>query len=179
LWPSISDISCKSTRLDHALVFVVYSTRPGHFALLDMEIIMFKRLLPVLGLLTIVGTAHAEMKPSIESKILLQSSSSWDGTPYTAYPTGQPELTVRKVNMPPNSSFDWHKHPMPAAGYVVSGELIVEGREGGKKVTLTAGQVLPEMNNIVHRGSSGDRPTELIVFYAGTPGMPISIDAAP
>ncbi|MEB0092493.1 cupin domain-containing protein [Pseudomonas sp. CCI1.2] len=130
------------------------------------------------GLLTLIGTANAETQPAIDSKILLQTSSSWDGTPYTAYPAGQPELTIRKVTMAPNSSFDWHKHPMPAAGYVVSGELIVEAREGGKTVTLSAGEVLPEMNNIVHRGSSGDRPTELIVFYAGTPGMPISIDAA-
>ena len=139
---------------------------------------MIKQTLLSLSLLILAGTANAQMKPAIESTILLQSSSSWDGTPYVAYPQGQPELTVRKVTMAPGSSFDWHSHPMPAAGYVVSGELIVQAQDSDKTVTLTAGQVLPEMNNIVHRGLSGNSPTELIVFYAGTPGMPISVEPA-
>lgn len=68
---------------------------------------------------------------------------------------------------------------MPNAAYIASGELTVESRDGGKTIKLAAGEVLPEMSNIVHRGISGDHPTELIVFYAGTPGMPIAIEAAP
>lgn len=124
----------------------------------------------------ITNLANAQPAPPIDSTILLQTSSSWDGTPYASYPEGTPELTVRKVVMAPGAQFDWHSHPMPAAGYVVRGELIVEAREGGKSVTLTAGQVLPEMNNLVHRGTSGSTTTELIVFYAGTPGMPLAVD---
>ncbi|MGV8863308.1 MAG: cupin domain-containing protein [Pseudomonas sp.] len=134
-------------------------------------------LLPIAGLM-MAGIAHAQPAEAINSQILLKTTSSWDGTPYVAYPQGQPELTVRKVTMAPGSSFDWHSHPMPSAGYVVSGELIVQARDSDKTVTLTAGQVLPEMNNIVHRGLSGNSPTELIVFYAGTPGMPISVEPA-
>jgi quercetin dioxygenase-like cupin family protein len=122
----------------------------------------------------LIGTANAQTTPTIKSEILLQTSASWDGTPYTTYPNGLPELTVRKVVMAPGAQFDWHTHPMPAAGYVVSGELTVEALEGGKTITLTAGQVLPEMNNIVHRGTSGATTTELVVFYAGTPGMPLA-----
>ena len=137
---------------------------------------MLKLAIASLTTLLLIGTAHAQATPTIESKILSKTTSSWDGTPYTAYPTGVPELTVRKVVMSPGARFDWHSHPMPAAGYVVSGELIVEAREGGKTITLTAGRVLPEMNNIVHRGTSGATPTELVIFYAGTPGMPLSED---
>lgn len=127
----------------------------------------------------LLGTANASTTPTIDSKILLQTTASWDGTPYTAYPAGIPELTVRKVVMEPGAQFPWHSHPMPAAGYVVSGELIVEALDGGKTITLTAGQVLPEMNNILHRGTSGATKTELVVFYAGSPGMPLSIDHKP
>ncbi|HEY0289573.1 MAG TPA: cupin domain-containing protein [Pseudomonas sp.] len=126
--------------------------------------------------LFMLNTANAQTAPTIDSKILLKTTSSWDGTPYTTYPKGQPELTVRKVVMSPGAQFDWHSHPMPAAGYVISGELIVEALEGGKTITLTAGQVLPEMNNIVHRGTSGATQTELVVFYAGMPGMPLAVD---
>lgn len=137
---------------------------------------MFKRLSIGTAVVLLAITAQAHANSGIDSKILLQTSSSWDGTPYTAYPAGKPELTVRKVVMAPGAQFDWHLHPMPAAGYVVSGELIVEALKGGKTITLKAGQVLPEMNNIVHRGTSGSTPTELVVFYAGTPGMPLAID---
>ena len=33
---------------------------------------------------------------------------------------------------------------------------------------------LPEMVNTAHRGTSGKVPVELIVFYAGAPGMALS-----
>lgn len=137
---------------------------------------MFKRLSIVAVAALTTGAVQAQPATPIDSRILSQTSRSWDGTPYTAYPTGVPELTVRKVVMAPGARFDWHYHPMPAAGYVLAGELIVEALEGGKTITLTAGQVLPEMNNIVHRGTSGATTTELIVFYAGTPGMPLAVD---
>jgi quercetin dioxygenase-like cupin family protein len=137
---------------------------------------MFKPALATVLAVSLIGTAHATTPPTIESSIVLKTTASWDGTPYTTYPQGIPELTVRKVVMSPGAQFDWHTHPMPAAGYVVSGELNVEALEGGKTIKLTAGQALPEMNNIVHRGTSGATTTELVVFYAGTPGMPVSQD---
>lgn len=137
---------------------------------------MIKRLSISTAAALLAITAQAQASVVIDSKILLQTTQSWDGTPYTAYPAGTPELTVRKVVMPPGAQFDWHSHPMPAAGYVVSGELIVEARDGGKTTRLTAGQALPEMNNIVHRGTSGSTTTELIVFYAGTQGMPLTVE---
>ena len=57
---------------------------------------------------------------------------------------------------------------------MLSGELLVEIRDSDKKITVSKGQVLPEVVNTTHRGTSGNKPVELIVFYAGGTGMPLS-----
>ena len=115
----------------------------------------------------------AESKPEVKSEVLLKTNTSWDGTPYKEYPKGKPELTVLKITIPPNSSLNWHTHPMPNAAYVLSGSLTVEKKDG-KQQHITKGQVLAEMVNELHRGVTGDEPVELVVFYAGTNGLPLS-----
>jgi quercetin dioxygenase-like cupin family protein len=134
---------------------------------------LFKVTLLIAGLLQ-CGVAVADDHPAIQAETLLRSSSSWDGVPYKSYSDGQPELTVLKITIPPHTQMKWHTHPMPNAAYVLSGELTVEKKEGGKKQILTAGQVLPETVNTLHRGVAGDAPVVLIVFYAGVTGMPLS-----
>lgn len=111
---------------------------------------------------------------SVQSQTLLTTDSSWDGVPYTSYPSGQPELSVLKITIPPHTQLKWHTHPMPNAGYIVSGEITVEEKDGDKKKHFTAGQVVPETVGTVHRGVTGDEPVVLIVFYAGAKGLPLS-----
>jgi quercetin dioxygenase-like cupin family protein len=111
---------------------------------------------------------------SVSVETLLKAGASWDGTPYERYPDGPPELTVLKITIPPRTALPWHRHPMPNAAYVVSGELLVETRDGGQTIRLVAGDVLPEMVDGVHRGVTGDAPVVLIVFYAGAQGLPVS-----
>jgi quercetin dioxygenase-like cupin family protein len=120
------------------------------------------------------GNAVGENQPTIQSETLLQSSSSWDGEPYTTYPAGRPELSVLKITIPPHTQLDWHTHPMPNAGYILSGALTVEKKEDGKTQRFTAGQVVAETVDALHRGVTGDAPVTLIVFYAGIEGMPLS-----
>ena len=112
--------------------------------------------------------------PSVTSEVLLKTESAWDGTAYLRYPDGPPELTVLKITIPPRTELPWHQHPMPNAAYVLSGDLTVERREGGQVKQIKSGDVLPEMVNAAHRGRTGDSPVVLIVFYAGTKGMPLS-----
>jgi quercetin dioxygenase-like cupin family protein len=119
------------------------------------------------------GIAFAQ-QPAVQSESLLTTTSSWDGTPYTAYPTGQPQLSVLKITIPAHSQLKWHTHPIPNAAYIVSGELTVEEKDGDKKQHFTAGQVVPETVNTVHRGITGDTPVVLIVFYAGVKGVPLT-----
>ncbi|HEY4072872.1 MAG TPA: cupin domain-containing protein [Herbaspirillum sp.] len=147
-----------------------------------MRIIFEKKnfLAACLGLLLIASMASAGAKeaaaelPAVQTKELLRSGASWDGVPYTAYPNGAPEITVLQITIAPHSALAWHTHPMPNAAYVLSGELTVEKKSTGEKKLITKGQVLPEMVNELHRGMSGDAPVVLIVFYAGTKGMPLS-----
>ena len=42
--------------------------------------------------------------PGIKVEKLLQTTHSWDGTRYAGYPTGQPEITVLKITVPPNTA---------------------------------------------------------------------------
>jgi quercetin dioxygenase-like cupin family protein len=106
---------------------------------------------------------------------LLQTTESWDGVKYAAYPTGQPEVTLIKISIPPHTTLDWHRHPMISVAYILSGTLTVEKRATGKRKTIHAGEALAETIQTVHRGYTEDDPVELIVFYAGRPGLPLSI----
>lgn len=118
------------------------------------------------------GVAQQSSSP-VQFETLTQTTKSWDGTPYKAYPTGQPQISVLKVTIAPHTEMKWHTHPVPNAGYVLSGEITGETNDGVKK-HFTAGEVIPETVDIVHRGVTGDQPVVLIVFYAGTPGVPLS-----
>lgn len=130
-----------------------------------------KRILPLIAALTCLpALSHA----GVEKQILLQSSTSWDGAPYQAYPQGTPEVTLLKLHIPANTDLDWHSHPMPNVAYILSGELTVETRDTGKTRVLKAGEPLAEMVATQHRGRTGTQPVELIVFYAGASGMPLS-----
>ena len=113
-------------------------------------------------------------KNMVKAETLLRSSTSWDGTPYASYPAGSPELTVLKITIPAHTALPWHTHPMPNAAYILSGELVLEKKETGEKKVLTKGQVLPQLVGQLHRGTTGNAPVVLIVFYAGTKGMPLS-----
>lgn len=124
--------------------------------------------------LLLAGCSNTPATPVIERQVLLQSSASWDGSPYTAYPDGRPELTLLKLRIPANTTLDWHTHPMPNAAYILSGELTVEAKDSGQIQLLKPGQTLAEMVDRTHRGTTGDSPVELIVFYAGSPGIPLS-----
>jgi quercetin dioxygenase-like cupin family protein len=82
---------------------------------------------------------------------------------------------VLKIKIPPHSKLPWHQHPAINAAYVVSGTLFVESHEGGLSKKLVAGDVLPEMVNRSHRGYTEDEDVELVVFYAGSEGKPVTV----
>ena len=130
-------------------------------------------------LLTFAGALYAPAitaaEPQVEVTQLLKATHSWDGTQYGAYPQGQPEVSVLHYQIAANSSLPWHIHPVINVAYVLSGQLTVVRKRDGKTLVLGPGSVLPEMVNAVHRGRSGDEPVELVVFYAGTPNVPLTI----
>lgn len=140
----------------------------------------FNRLIVAITALVCVSSLGQAQAPSVataQKEVLTQSDHSWDGTKYTHYPSGPPELTVLKITIAPHSALPWHKHPVPNAGYILSGDLTIHDQASGKSVTYHAGQAFAESMDRVHRGESGDAPVVLIVTYAGTAGTPTSVPA--
>src|SRR5215831_14299219 len=54
----------------------------------------------------------------IKVEQVLQTTQSWDKSPYTSYPSGQPQVTALKITIPPNTALHWHRHPIISVGYV-------------------------------------------------------------
>jgi quercetin dioxygenase-like cupin family protein len=116
-----------------------------------------------------VATGHRD--------ILLQTTESWNGKPYTHYPAGQPQLTTIKLTIAPHTVLPWHTHPFPNVVYVLSGTLTLHDKASGNTLVVHQGQAVGESVDDVHRGESGDEPTVLLITYAGTPGVPTSVPA--
>lgn len=116
-------------------------------------------------------------QPLITRETLLDAKAGWNKVPYGSYPAGKPELTVLRITVPAHGELDWHTHPMPTAAYIVSGEITIEEKSGGKQ-HFSAGQVIPETVNNLHHGFVGDTPAVFIVFYPGVERMPLSQPAS-
>ena len=112
----------------------------------------------------------------VHSELLLQTTQSWDGVRYPPYPAGQPEVSIVRWRIDPHRTLDWHAHPSINVAYVLSGQLTVT-RENGQSMTVGPGMALAETVNTLHKGQSGDEPVDLIVFYAGVPGTPLTVKA--
>lgn len=135
----------------------------------------FKYLIATAICLSLPGCAiPTKGATQIEQEILLQRNESWDGMLYKAYPAGPPELTLIRLKIPAHTRLPWHTHPMPSVAYILSGELTVRARKEWAYRTLGPGQTLAEMVDTDHFGSTGNTPVELLVFYAGSPDMPLS-----
>jgi len=115
------------------------------------------------------------MPDQVTSEVLVQSDQAWNGTPYPAYPATRPQLTVVRMTIPAYSALPWHTHAAPNGGYVLSGHLTLEDQASGKKRTFHAGQAFTEQVGPVHRGFTDDAPCQVVLMYAGTPGMPLSV----
>lgn len=118
---------------------------------------------------------EADAGSRVTETVLLRTTHAWDGSRYRTYPSGQPEITVVRYTIPPHAVLPWHTHPSINIGYVLSGHLTAVRRSDGKRLALGPGDVVPEMVDGAHRGETGDERVELIVFYAGTPGVPLTV----
>ena len=108
-------------------------------------------------------------------KELVKTTQSWDGSFLPAYPHGQPEITILQITIPPGTRLDTHRHLVINSGVLVSGKLTVVTTDG-KILQLKAGDPIVEVVNTLHYGiNQGDIPAEIIVFYAGTLGTPITV----
>lgn len=116
---------------------------------------------------------QATSAPSVRVNTLLVSSSSWDGAALPAYPAGRPELSILRYTLAPHTQLPPHVHHIINCGVVISGQLTVVALDGTER-TFGPGEALIEMCDRAHYGENrGDTPVDLIMFYAGTPGLPL------
>jgi quercetin dioxygenase-like cupin family protein len=106
---------------------------------------------------------------------LIKTSESWNGEPLPKYLEGTPEVTILKIIIPPKTKLELHKHPEINAGVLLKGELTVIS-ETNDTLHLESGEPIVELVNIWHYGENkGSVPAEIIVFYAGIKGSPITV----
>lgn len=103
-----------------------------------------------------------------------ETSSSWDGAPLPAYPAGRPQVTILRATIPPHATLPRHTHTVVNAGVILRGELTVVSGNGTER-TFRAGEGIVELVGTVHYGENrSDGETEMVMFYAGTEGVPLS-----
>ena len=114
----------------------------------------------------------------VQSETLVKTSQSWDGSPLPAYPEGTPEVTILRIQIPPHTSLEMHKHPVINMGVLTRGKLTVIACSG-ETLHLKAGDPIVELVDKWHYGKNdGDEPAEIIVIYAGVKGEPITVKAS-
>ena len=118
----------------------------------------------------------ATVSYSAEKQVLLKTTSTWDNAEYKNLKIKNPEATVLKIVIGVNEELPMHKHDLVNVAYVKQGTLTVI-TDDNKERTLHEGEVLPELVGKYHYGkNTGNVPVELIVFYLGQKGTPLSVN---
>jgi beta-lactamase class D len=122
------------------------------------------------GLILSTGSA-----PAAEVEELVKSNVSWDGRTLPAYPAGSPEVTILRITVAPGERLPLHTHPVINAGVLTKGGLTVVTADD-RKLYLKAGDPIVEVVDTWHYGvNEGSEPAEIVVFYAGITGEPITV----
>ena len=134
-----------------------------------------KKILAAVLLLTSIllftNTAYSAQK-----EVLLKTTTTWDNVQYQKLKIKHPEVTVLKIHIDVGEQLAMHKHDLVNIAYVNKGTLTVI-TDKNEQITLTEGEALPELVGKYHYGkNTGDVPVELIVFYIGEEGTPLSVN---
>jgi len=113
--------------------------------------------------------------PKVQVETLVKTTDSWNGSPLPDYHPEHPEMTALRITIPPHTKLPVHRHPVINAGILLSGALTVIS-EAGDTLHMKTGDVIVEMVNEWHHGeNNGDVPAEIVVFYSGNVGTPVTI----
>lgn len=113
---------------------------------------------------------------SAEKDVLLKTTSTWDNAEYKKLKIKNPEVTVLKIVINKGEELPVHRHDLVNVAYVKKGTLTVIS-DNNKEITIHEGDVLPELIGKYHYGkNTGKDPVELIVFYVGEKGTPLSVN---
>ena len=137
---------------------------------------MLKKFLCGIGLiLFLTGNVWAQEENAVNVDVLAKTGVSWDGMALPNYPQGKPEVTILRIKIPPKVQLPLHQHPVINAGVLLKGELTVVTKNK-ETLHLKAGDSIVEVVDKWHYGKNeGNEPAEIIVFYAGVQGTPITV----
>ncbi|MDX1734308.1 MAG: cupin domain-containing protein [Halioglobus sp.] len=121
------------------------------------------------ALLALAATATSAAAP----ERLLDTTTTWEGGALS-YPEGEARVTAVMLRIDEGDEPPFHCHPVPTMGYVLRGEVEVE-TASGKTAVFREGDSVVEVMRTVHRGKALRGPVEIIVFYAGATGVPVSV----
>jgi quercetin dioxygenase-like cupin family protein len=125
-------------------------------------------------ILCLAGNVWAQ-ENTVDVDVLTKSSASWEGTDLPNYPKGKPEITILRIKIPPKVQLPLHEHPVINAGVLLKGELTVVTKNK-ETLHLNAGDSIVEVVGKWHYGKNeGNETAEIIVFYAGVQGSPITV----
>lgn len=142
---------------------------------MNREVELKKLLCGLALILLLVDSGLAKDATKVGVDVLAKTGLSWDGERLPSYPAGKPEVTILKIEIPPGTKLPLHEHPVINAGVLLKGELTVI-TDKKKILHLTAGDSIVEVVNTWHYGiNEGNIPAEIIVFYAGVEGSPITV----
>ena len=128
-----------------------------------------------LSAILVAGCAFAKHTNNVLSVQLTKSTESWNGQPLPEYKAGTPEVTILRITIPPHQVLPMHTHPLINAGVLLKGELTVT-TDNGQVLRLKPYDPIVEVVDTWHYGKNeGDEPAEIIVFYAGVRGEPVTI----
>ncbi len=134
-----------------------------------------KKIIILLSFTLILSSCRVSKMDKIEVVKLAETTKSWNGDKLPNYPEGTPKITVLKITIPPKTKLHKHFHPVINSGILLKGELKVVDIDGNILI-LKEGDVIVELVNKVHYGiNETNKPVEIVVFYAGTEDLPITV----
>ena len=135
-----------------------------------------KKIMKSLTILFVIFLCVTSVSYAAQKEVLLKTNSTWDNVEYNKLKIKKPEVTVLKIIINVGEELPMHKHDLVNIAYVKKGTLTVI-TDDNKEITLHEGEVLPELIGKYHYGkNTGNEPVELIVFYLGQKGTPLSVN---
>lgn len=104
---------------------------------------------------------------------LLVSTSHTVAGEALAYPEGAAAcLTAAIVTLLPGEATGWHRHAVPAFGYVLEGTLTIDYGAHGRQ-TFGPGEAIVEAMAVAHNGyNAGVTPMRILAVFMGADGVP-------
>ena len=135
-----------------------------------------KKAIKLITVLFVMFLCVTNLSYSAQKEVLLKTTSTWDRAEYQKLKIRKPEVTVLKIIINVGEELPMHKHDLVNIAYVKKGTLTVV-TDDNKEITLHEGEVLPELIGKYHYGkNTGNEPIELVVFYIGEKGTPLSVN---